>query len=674
MSVALSYNGFSGFSHVRITRYEHVPDISPERASRGSTRHVLEGEAILQGSGNTSSSLSTKIADLAARLNQNGKSLSCSWTGTGGSEDQTLVDVAGDDRTGPYPNVRISEVIGLNTAIVAFSFEWFKTEQVGSNVPSIVREFVMVAKFTVDAVGLTTMTRTGYITLTKSSASPAALPIYPTRPATGTAATPPAYGYAASADRADIVPDYPKPPSGTPTNAFPDEYRRLIAGNLLPGFRREGQEWAIDETRTRMMFTVIDREYGRGIPAPARMADVSFSFEREAGSERSALGIKSFVATLEGPPNVAPADLVALAVRLSQGRIYYNRVTIGGTTYEPDIIQRIAVTEQDMMSANRIRFEVEAKATCLMGSTGGGTVLQATPWKSAGLLGNILADLNLSPSGGTAITFTFTATSYPDAYGTFGVYRVTPNHYDPDLQEASKTWNSTRTLAAADKADVVYEFPQAFFEAVVHTASDALRVHSGKDNAKSRKDSASAGGTANPYVSVRSSEVRKIDTAMVLLSAQDLEAADIPFQVRKPKYFVHQRMEATRMNARPEPQFGPIPSGAIVVYETPAESGGFADLNNNRMITAVFERVLQVADSGGANNTGTPTVTQQFFTKVSGSNTMRQAWAHGYDGTVAAKLPSLPTRDIVVATGDPTTVGDEKFDNATRTPMAYVLG
>jgi hypothetical protein len=484
-------------------------------------------------------------------------------------------------------------------------------------------------------------------------------------------ATAPAYGYSSLAASADKVPDYPKPPSGTPSNAFPEEYRRLVAGNLLPGFRRESQEWATDETRTRMIFTIVDTEYARGMPAPVRRGDVNFEYDRSIlGGESSAMGIKRFSATLEGGPNASPADLLVVAIRLSQNRIFFSKQTVNGVTYEPDVIRRIVVREIDMLNSNIIQFEVEAIGNSIMSASfgGGATVPQGTPFRSGGLLVNILSTLALAPSGGTAIAFEFAPTTYPDAFGNFGVYRVTPSWYDPELTELQKTWNTTVVLQASEKESVVYEFPVAFFNAVINTAADSQRVHLGKDNSKSRKDSSVlASGPANPYLSVRSMERHAVETHMCVMPSQDLTAADVPFQIRKPRTVVMQELEAVRMNAAPERSLLPMPANAVVLSEDFPVHGGVADANNNRMMAAIFSRVFTIADPGGAD-------ANTYFNKASGSNTYRQSWPGR--STVLAnvgtmKLPYLPTRDLD-AFGNPNTVGDEKFETTLGEPAGYV--
>lgn len=665
-NVSLSYGGFSTFSQVRIGRFEHLTDASAEKPSRGITKHIIEGDAIITAAPGVT--IEQRIATVSNLLSKNGLALIVRITEQDGTTNHDIVNIEGDDRTGPIPSARIVEIIGTGTALVQFSFEWNATYATGATL-SIVKEFVMQARFTIDTIGNTTLTRTGYIVLNKSSGSVLDPPSFPTRPATASAATAPAYGYSSVATHRDKVADYPKPPAGTPTNAFPEEYRRLVAGNLFPGFRREGQEFGTDETRTRMVFTVTDKEYPRGMPAPVRSADVNFEYERSiGGGEKNAIGTKRFIATLSGGPQASPVDLLVVAIRLSQNRIFFSTQTVGGVTYKPDLITRIAVRELDMLNSNTIQFEVEAQGNSILAAAfGAGTVPQGTPFKSGGLLINLLSDLSIAPAGGAAITFTFSPTSYPDAFGNFGAYRVTPNWYDPELTEDQKVWNTTVVLAAAEKESVVYEFPVAFFDAVINTAADSQRVHLGKDNSKTRKDVASASGPDNPYLSLSSMERHAVASHMCVIPSQDLAAADQAFQIRKPLTVVTQHMEATRMNAAPERSLLPMPANAVIVEEDFPVHGGVADTANNRIMAAVFTRTFVIMDPGGTD-------ANTFFNKVSGSNTYRQAWPGR--STVTAdvgtlKLPYLATRDLD-AFGNPNTVGDEKFETTLGNPSGYV--
>lgn len=664
-SVSLSYNGFSSFKNVRITRFEHVPDTSPERAGRGVTRHIMEGDAIVQFSGSGSESIQTKMATLAASLNRQGRTLTLTTVDTGGAS-HAIVNVESDDKTGPYPTVRVTEIVGANNcALVQFAFEWYRTYQSGSDL-SIVREFVCVCNFDIDAVGNTTMTLNGHITLVKSSAStPTSVEGAPPTSAKPSVSGTYPYGYASTWSRKDAVPDWPYTDAGTdPTSAFPEQYRRLVAGNLYPGFRRVAQQYATDESRTRMVFRVVHQEFSRGLPAPCRIADINYTYERAiAGGDgdMSMLGRKTFSCTAIGPSNVSPTDLLILAMRLSQQRIYWSRTALAGSgdLVGPDIIRRIMVSEVDMANQNAIHFEVEAAGTAdiTAGTSASGTtdVQTGKPHLTPGLLSDILGTLSVTPinydageTDGTLVTFTFAAAKQPDAYGNFGVYRIVPSWYDPELAQASKNWDTTQVLKSADKAEAVYIFPDAVFDSHYSAAfvSDSQAVPLGKDNAKTRKDdAASRNGDGAPYLHVAAIERRTTDTGLVHCPSQSPTGSDLLFQIRKPMVVVHQRATMIRLNKSPSREFLTRDPNSMVVYEDFVTHAGKSDAVNNRMMGATHERIYVVYDDGSASGT-------TFYT----NGDYRQAWPNnlGDNSNLTTgdsqaqgdvQIPKLATRD-----------------------------
>lgn len=669
-STYLSYNGFSDFYNVRIGRYEHVSDAGQDKPGRGPTRHVIEGDAIVTFTGNTTDSIQTKIDTLTAKLNRNGKALIVRTND--GTDAKTFVNVESDDKTGPYPNIRITEIIGANNvALVQWSFEWFATIQGDSQLSQIL-EFVCLSSFEIDAVGMTTITRAGHVTLRKSSASaPSSVSGIPTTSATPTAVTTYPGGYATTWNRSDSVQDYPHTSGGSnPSFVFPEQYRRMVAGNLYPGFRRVSQQYATDESRTRMVFSVVDRESPRGLPAPARMSSVNYSYERSIGvGDSTAMGMKRFSAVVSGPTNVAPADLLILAIRLSQKRIFWSRTLQGSTYYSADLIQRIRVSEVEMTEQNCIEFEVDAIGTADLGSgigASGATAIQSgKPYSVPNFLGNILAALAITPktesgSGSTDVTFTFSSAVQSDAYGEFGVYRITPSWYDPEQDPTARTWTTTQVLASADKLDAVYIFPNAIFDSHFSAAftSDTQKLPLGRDNAKHRRDDASGPGTdsanayqTSPYLHIESVERRSTQTNIVPVPSQSLTGADLKFQTRKPFTVVHQKATMVRLNASPSREFLSKDPGAVILHEEFITHGGNSDGVNNRMMAATHERIYTIADDG--------TTAKNFYT----SGGYRQFWPNktaNSDSFVASdsqttgdvNLPKLATRDPV--NGDPT--------------------
>ena len=671
----LVYNGFGygsgsseGFSQVRINRFTHTVDASPDKPGRGVTRHTIEGTAIMRAI--SGGNIDARINAIRAKFLRNGMPLHI-YTVDGGTE-YDIVDIEGDDKSGPYPSFSVDEIIGSNgCATVSWAFEWFTTDDDGDL--GSVREFVCNASFEVDAVGMTTMTRRGYITVTKNTTGLTdGEASYPTPEAAPGLETPPAYGYTSAYDRKDVILDYPiVGTTSTKTDyKYPEQYRRLAAGNLYPGFRRVKQQFATDESRSRMVFEVVDQEYPRGMPGPARVADVSFSFERQINGDGDAgpIGLKVFRCAVSGPTSVAPVDLLGICVRLSQNRINYSRVSHDGSVEKADFITRIAMHERNLLNENTIEFEVVAKAFSEIGSTIGGsgtTVTQrGTPYAPGGMLKSILTALALQPvdktnaDNGTAIEFTFTATSMPDAFGDYGIYRIAPSWYDPEAAAAGNTWDTTKVMEAADKENCTYVFPDPIFATAFE--SEELQTHMGADNAKQRKSISSSGAVnAFPYFKVQSRVRRVIDPHISAVPSQSKSGGTLSFQHRKPTVIVHEISEGVRMNMAPnrEDLMYDTPANAVVLHQDFRETGGVSDMVDNRAIAAVYERVYELTDGGGSTY-------KEFYNGGTGS-AFRQAWPNktGDDANISGSqsagdipLPKLAAiRDVQS--------GDEQFVN-----------
>ena len=685
-SISLSYNGYSDFKNVRVGRYEHVSDAGPEKPGRGPTRHVIGGDAIVTFSGTSTDSIQTKIDTLSAKLNRNGGILTVTTVDTNGSSHAFVSIAEGDDKTGPYASVRITEIIGANNvALVQWSFEWFATLQGAANL-SLVREFVCIASFEIDAVGMTTITRTGHITMKKASGSaPTTVQLFPTTSATPSVSGTYPNGYASTWNRSDAVKDYPHNASGTdPTDKWPEQYRRMAAGNLYPGFRRIRQQYATDESRTRMVFSIVDQEFARGLPAPCRAGSVNFSFERSlpvGGDSSNAMGQKKFSCVVQGPTNVAPADLLILAIRLSQKRIFWSRTLVGSTYYAADLIQRIHVSEIEMLDQNAISFEVDAlggaNTNTGIGASGASSVQTGQPFAVPNLLGNILDALTITHkteagSGGGTSTFTFSVASQTDAYGEFGVYRITPSWYDPEQAISDKTWTTTQVLASADKVNATYIFPNAVFDSHYSAAftADTQKLPLGRDNAKHRRDDAGAPGSSGvndyqsaPYMHIKSVERRSTQTHIIPVPSQSLTGADLKFQTRKPVTIVHQRAQMVRMNLSPSREFLAKEPGAVVLHEEFVTHSGTSDTVNNRLMVATHERIYAISDNGSTTtNFYSSGGYRQFWpnkTAISDSFVASDAQATG-----DVNLPKIATRDP--QDGDPT------FKYSFGSPEAWV--
>lgn len=667
----LSYNGFSDFRDIRVDQFHHLTEAGPEKAGRGITRHLLEGSAnVIFTPPSGSESMGTKIAELTARLNRPAQALVWKITGLGDGGDTTMVDIAanGDDMSGPVPNVIVQQIEGSRMARVRFTFEWRTTVKASStSVLNRVREFVMQASFDIDDKGATTITKTGYLVMKRTdSIGTYDPPSFPSRAAMGTwdaSGSPP--GFTSGENRADFVPDYPG--NDLAAANMPEEYRRLVAGNLPNGFRRISQRYITDETRCRLVFQVVDKEFFRKMASPARVGEATFEFERMFGEESQMVGLKRFAVELEGPNTVSVYALLALAVQMSHNRIMWSKQTKNGVTYQPDIIQRIKVAEPNILTRNAVRLEVDAIATSDAGTIGSVGVGTGTPYSSSLFLTDVMGALNIetlgksgkgsgegSPSGGTA-TFVFEEATSPDAFGEFGIYRITPSgtFFDPELQSGSLNWKTTTVITAANRENAVYKFPGQVVDDIIANR----KVGMGVDAKKNRKQAATGADRA-PYLRVKVSSKHSTDTGIVVAQSQSLQGADIDFQVRKPRAFITDVVEMVRLNEAPEKSMLPKRAGGKIVHQTDHVDPGVSDNVNNRLLGAVFVRVYQMADGGGSASNGFGTVggIRQYAPYADGAGALENV----------VPQPKLVTQDTTDEATDP----DFGFDLGT--PEAWV--
>lgn len=671
----LSYNGFSAFDAVDVREIVAIPDVGPNKASRGSTRHRASGTAVVRVTDKMTTPIGTQIKNLSAKLNKQAAALLIQVTDLSGTFD--VVNVESDDRTGPYPEVVIHHVNGSNSLTVAWAFEWFSIDAAaGGTAPNALIEFQMGATFDIDDMGRTTITKTGYIVIRKSGGVVTMPPpAFPAAPAEGARTA--AIGYNASKSNADVVLDYFNP---TGFN-YPEQYRRLVAGNCLRGFQRVAQKYMTDESRVRMAFLIIDKEEFRGNPNPVRRSNVERGYQQAmpgVSGDAQMIGLKTFTARLEGPgwikqtsvespytavptlgssTAVTPADLLLVAIRMSQNFIVWGK----SSAAEADLIMSIEVRELDILRKNEIEFTVVAKATANANYASG----QSQPYRHSLWLGDILQTITITGAAATggatgAIALSFTATTSPDAYGDFGIFRVTPSFYDAQQAVGSQAWETTDVIAAGDKTNAVYILPDAVFSNVIEASSK--KVHAGLDTRTNKKNSlaAGAGGTnPKPYTSFNVTRRYVVpDTGVVVIPSQSLAGADLVVQTQKPCAFVHEVTVATRMNARVEEDFAALETGAAVMFQDFAEGGGKQDANGNRLFVGRHVRIYRVRDPGGSGG-------NNFFNQGG----IRQ-W--GPAATALAGTENKPPELASSATRTAAVAGDATFELDLGTPDAWV--
>lgn len=346
--------------------------------------------------------------------------------------------------------------------------------------------------------------------------------------------------------------------------ANPDRYRRLIMPTPPQGFRHKRAVFATDETGARLAYTIEYQEYPRELPGPAKRGRGRFSWRRSLEGGPGMLGIKVFDGELEGDKDASPTSLLAQLLFASMNRIIY--VGTGA-----DIILEIEVREEDIFNANIIGLRVVARGT--------GNAANAV----AGTLGFNL----LQPIVGEDAQHPTAPYEMPNAYGAALIQSVRREltvpgkaYTDADFPKAA-----TEDIAAEDVE--TYEIPDVVFEGIA--PGEIIRPGLVKPQ-QTHEDF--------PYLEVRIMERLQSKTHMVALKSQSLTGKSLPYQTEKPTVLIISEYHFIRQNAAPIPQFLAPPPGSILIEESGHVSPGDIDANNNRLFNGVFNRIVEVLDSG----------------------------------------------------------------------------
>lgn len=602
----VTYNGVV-LQQVRITDYRVVNSASQENPNSSVLHHTISGEAIVyeyavpgQPTGQMSSNDAFRRS-IHGRLNTNGGKGNLANTATGLRIE--IVDSIGsftmfdniDPNTvfrcemgGPFFRSSISQITGTNALLVNFTAEWSQTYDVNGDPLNFnnVRAFTYTATFNIDETGRTTLTKQGSIMLRRQNDYVPQVMTYPPAP-NGSA---PNYSTDNTVIRKDIIPEFLTTAGNT--YQMPDQLRRWVAGNLPRGFRRVKQEFVCDESRSRMLFNIVDEEYFRGLPAPAKVGNCQYTFERGI-EDGNAIGVKHFIASVKGDSNVTPGALLNLCIRLSQNRI----------NYKTDLITKIRVTEENMLSENAITYEVMAKATSIQNydaSGGEEGETSATPVpipdQKSLFLRNILSAIQLA----NGAYFEFVEAQAPDAYGYCRLYRITPGQFNAQYvnADAAGFTGSTIRLRDSEVESAVYLFPDSTFDAFEGQAQDSRFRYLGttidQTKAGPNKDDLKRGSNPNlnPTYNPSSTQKRSVITGLVDCPAVCFQSASKVFQVHTPVVIIEETVEGSRPNEAPNRMYNDMPSRSMVSREGFAITGGRPDLNGNNVMSAQYSRQM----------------------------------------------------------------------------------
>lgn len=602
MSTTVLYNGVT-LSQARIDEYRVESAAGFSSPHTGPLRHFLSGEALVFV--DNPSTPAAFMQTLKQQLNRPRQGLKIEIEDPSGI--LTLVDkqfplLVPDEEFGPFFRANVTQITGTNCLMVTFSCEWSES----ADSPNRIRSFYCTASFSIDEVGNTTIRKRGSIKVaaTNTFTGAAVAPRNQDRAGSSNTGT-----YGGDAYRSDVVTDFITS-VGTGSGNVPDLYRRFVSGNLYPGFRRVRQEYAVDETRTTMLFDVVDQEFTRGIPAPARVGNCQYTFERSMGEGSQMIGTKHFVASVRGDRFVTAGALLTLCIRLSQNRIDYFR----------DLIVKIRVSEENMLTENAITFEVVATATSAQtfnaaASSGSNSAGTTSLIDQSLLLKNILSPIQLA--GGV---FEFVPAMQPEAYGNAMIVRLTPAAYDhqsiPSLAAPNMTLPTTMQLSPEDMRPVVYLFPRGWFDAVEGQEQGTDEINSyipkgspavpaGPNAGDLTKNGRTNGQPTeqNPNLHSKGGKKVEVKSNIVVVPAVCPKGKPAVFQIAGPVVIETEFIDGARKNEPPERMLADKTAGAVVTSVGYNVTSGHPDMNGNRVLIAGYDRTTVTACPGDFDET-----------------------------------------------------------------------
>ena len=548
--------------NVFVDAYNCEPQYAGETTTVHSQRIVVRGTAIVDAGQPNYLGFRTALRDGSGRCN------SISLVAGG----QTLVNALGgatpnDVRGWPTVHVETTEIVGTQTALLRFEIEHHQAFNESNTVSSHRWRQTM----TVDAAGKVTRSVNGTITLNRAT--------------TGSALT-----LATNA-------------TWTGKQAWADLFRNaIIPGVPGEGWRRESQEFAVDEAGTAMTYSFIDKRHTHDLPDGVLVGDVSCTYERGMGGIGPGMAIVTFTADLEGSPGLKGISgttpnrkLVEAAVQLARTRIDLNM--------KRTIVQRLRVEEHDMTSGYKIRFEMEAHVIANNSDTGSTIVPLAYE------IGNEFTitrtEVREAPAYGAAMQVSGVATQY-------GMVPA----YVGNIVDGMSTAGGSSAMPVASLFTITGANSYGAVNVIVVSGAAGVTgpqsmnaIFDGRFQNDQQQPSNDSDGYTRMIPNASSFTVSKYESGMVKMSPMYVDAGDVVFQTKHPVVHVKERTETVQMNQAPPRSLRPLPTDAVLIGEDWRVAFGRFDAQGNRAFTGVFEREFALYDSGGISPVGFSTAT-----------------------------------------------------------------
>lgn len=531
------------------------------------------------------------------------------------ADSQTLVNALGgatpnDVRGWPTVSVETTEIVGTNTALLRFEIEHHQ----GFNESNTVSSHRWRQTMTIDAAGKITRSVNGSITVNRAT--------------TGTSLTP-----ATNA-------------TWTGKAAYADLFRNaIIPGVPGEGWRRESQEFAVDEQGTAMTYSFVDKRHTHDLPNGVLVGDVSCTYERSFTGSGVGLAMVTFTADLEGSPGLKGISgttpnrkLVEAAVQLARTRINLNM--------KRTIVQRLRVEERDLTSGYKIRFEMEAQVVANNSDTGSTIVPLAYE------IGNDFTitrtEVREAPAYGAAMQISGVATQY-------GMIPA----YISNIVDGMSTAGGSSAMPVASLFTITGANSYGAVNVIVVSGDSGVTAMNsafdGRFQSAQEQPTNDSDGYTRMIPAASSFTVSKYESGLVKMSPMYVSAAELVFQTKKPVVHVKERTETVRMNQAPPKTLRPLPTDAILLGEDWRVAFGRFDAQGNRAFTGIFEREFALYDDG--------TSAAGYATATAPSGASLRRWA-------APNLFVLPTLSPIATQASQQTTGSV-LANPADTKQAY---
>lgn len=536
--------------NVFVDAYNCEPQYAGETTTVHSQRITVRGTAIVDAGQPNYLGFRTALRDGSGRCN------SIQLVAGG----QTLVNALGgaspnDVRGWPTVHVETTEIVGTNTALLRFEIEHHQAFNESNTVSSHRWRQTM----NVDAAGKVTRSVNGTITVNRATSGSAL-----------TLATNAAW-------------------SGK--QAWADLFRNaIIPGVPGEGWRRESQEFAVDEAGTAMTYSFVDKRHTHDLPDGVLVGDVSCTYERSFTGSGVGLAMVTFTADLEGSPalkgiagTTPNRKLVEAAVQLARTRI--------NLTMRRTIVQRLRVEERDLTSGYKIRFEMEAQ-------------VQANASDSSSTIVPLAYEI------GNEFTITRTEVREAPAYGAAMQVAGVPTQYGMipayinNIVDGMSTAGGTSAMPIASLFTITGANAYGAVNVIVISGAAGVTAMNAVFDGRFQNDQEQPSNDSDGYTrmipNASSFTVSKYESGLVKMTPMYVGASELVFQTKRPVVHVKEHIETVRMNQAPPRTLRPMPTDAYVCGEDWRVAFGRFDAQGNRAFTGVFDREFAMYDDGSS--------------------------------------------------------------------------